>query len=103
MHWLISVILNVYRTPTNVLQQWNKPRQRQVDILPVEKLGDRHRELLPSQRSYGSGVVFDPRPISYGNSDSSVAVENLRCDLLQLDQQRGLLNIIYFFITFFPS
>ena len=32
-------------TPTNVLQQWNKPRQRQVDIIPVEKLGDRHRDL----------------------------------------------------------
>ena len=53
-----------YCTSTEILQQWNRPRQKRVDIVPVDELGSRRRSLTSSVRSYGSGVVFDPRPTS---------------------------------------
>ena len=40
--------------------------------------------MTSSIRSYGSGVVFDPRPTSLRESNSSQALERLRCDLLDL-------------------
>ena len=83
-----------YRTSTEILQQWNRPRQRHVDIVPVDELGSRRRSLTSSVRSYGSGVVFDPRPTSLRDLNPLVALEKLRCDLLSLNQPCGLLNII---------
>ena len=51
------------QTCTDVLQQWNQPRSRHVQILPVEELGSHRRKLQPSaERTQGSGVIFDPRP-----------------------------------------
>lgn len=83
-----------YHTSTDMLQQWNRPRQRHVDIIPVAELGSHRRHLTSSVRLYGSGVVFDPRPTSLRDRDPSVALEKLRCDLLSLNQPCGLLNII---------
>ena len=83
-----------YHTSTEILQQWNRPRQRHVDIVPVDELGSRRRSLTSSVRSYGSGVVFDPRPTSLRDLNPLVALEKLRCDLLSLNQPCGLLNII---------
>ena len=97
-----------YHTSTDMLQQWNRPRQRHVDVGPVDELGSCRRQLTPSIRSYGSGVVFDPRPTCFRESDSSVALGRLRCDLLDLDllcdlldldQPCGILNIIVPSIT----
>ena len=59
-----------FRTCTNQLQQWNQPRGRRVDLIPVEKLGARHRELLPQKYlAYGSLVIFYPRPPSQQEVD----------------------------------
>ena len=87
-----------YQTSTQMLQQWNIPRQRHVDIVPVDKLGTHQRQLTSSIRSYGSGVVFNPCPTSLRKSNSSQAIERLRCDLLDLHQPCGLLNILAIFI-----
>ena len=54
-----------YRTSTDMLQQWNRFRQRHVEMVPVDELGSCRRQLTPSIRSYGSGVVFDPRPTCF--------------------------------------
>ena len=87
-------ILPAFQTATDKLQQWNQPRSRHVNIIPVDKLGFHHRELQPSTvRSQGSGVVFDPRPPSLRNLHP-MAIENLRCDLQQINKPCGLLNII---------
>ena len=83
-----------YHTSTEILQQWNRPRQRHVDIVPVDELGSHRRSLTSSVRSYGSGVVFDPRPTSLKDLNTLVALEKLRCDLLSLNQPCGLLDII---------
>ena len=44
-----STSLRELLTCTDPLQQWNRSRVRKVEPLPVEKLGDRQRELLPSK------------------------------------------------------
>ena len=45
-------------------------------------------------RSYGLGVMIDPCPTSLREVDTSQSLERLRCDLLNLHQPCGLLNII---------
>ena len=87
-------ILPEFQTATDKLQQWNQPRSRHVDIIPVDRLVFRRRELQPSTvHSQGSGVVFDPRPPSLRNLHP-MAIEKLRCDLQQINNPCGLLNII---------
>ena len=87
-------ILPEFQTATDKLQQWNQLRSRHVNIIPVDKLGFRRRELQPSTvRNQGSGVVFDPRPPSL-RTLHPMAIENLRCDLQQINKPCGLLNII---------
>ena len=81
-------------TCTDRLQQWNHPRGRKVDRIPVDKLGDRRRELLPSKiRDKGSKMIYDPRPPHLRTADS-LALENLRCELLRIDKPCALLNVI---------
>ena len=83
-----------FQSCTSHLQQWNRPRGRHLDPIPVEMLGSRRRELIPSKkRDYGSMMVFDPRPSNERLSDPK-ALERLRCDLLGLAQPVGFLNII---------
>ena len=49
-------------TCTDRLQQWNRPRGRKIELIPVEHLGDRRRELLPSKiREKGSQMVRHPQ------------------------------------------
>ena len=81
-------------TCTDRLQQWNHPRGRKLDPIPVEKLGDRRRELLPSKiRGKGSQMVYDPRPQHLREADN-FALENLRCKLLCINKPCALLNVI---------
>ena len=54
-----------YYTSTEMLQQWNRSRQRYVDIIPVDALGSHRRSLTSYVRSYRSGVVFDIRRTSF--------------------------------------
>ena len=83
-----------YRTCTDVLQQWNRPRPRHVEIIPVSELGSHRRQLTPSVKSAGSGVMFDPRPANCVNIDIPNRLERLRCDLLAIDQPCALLNVL---------
>ena len=84
-----------FLTCTDQLQQWNQPRGRHVDIIPVEQLGSRRRELVPTpKRTLGSGEIFDPRPHHLRHFNPLVRLERLRCDLQDLSQPCGLLNII---------
>ena len=53
-----------FLTCTDQLQQWNRPRGRRVEPIPVDQLGARRRELFPSKRAAGSKAIFDPRPQS---------------------------------------
>ena len=81
-------------TCTDRLQQWNHPRGRKLDPIPVEKLGDRRRELLPSKiHGKGSQMVYDPQPQHLREADH-FALENLHCKLLCTNKPCALLNVI---------
>ena len=81
-------------TCTDQLQQWNRPRGRKIDPIPVDQIGIRRRELLPSKvRSKGSGMIYDPRPLHLREVDPQ-AIEKLRCDLLKTSQPCGFLNVL---------
>ena len=87
-------VLPEFLTCTDKLQQWNRPRGRHVEPIPVEQLGSRRRDLMPTKEpALGSQMVFDPRPLSLKQADP-VALETLRCDLLSLGQPSGLLSVI---------
>ena len=58
-----------FLTCTDKLQQWSKPRCQHVTKIPVDKLGSLRRQLSDKKRSYGSGMVFDPCPITLRKSN----------------------------------
>ena len=80
-----------FLTCTDKLQQWNHPRGRRVDPVPVDQIGARRRELLPSKRA--APHVYDPRPMDLRAPDP-VLLEDLRCDLINLGQPCGFLNLL---------
>ena len=83
-----------YQTCTDTLQQWNRLRARKVEPIPVDQLGDRRRDLLPSKvRAKGSQMVYDPRPLHLRQPDPQ-ATEKLRCDLLTINKPCGFSNIL---------
>ena len=48
-----------HQTCTDTLQQWNCPRAHKVEPVPVNQLGDRRRQLLPSKvRAKGSQMIL---------------------------------------------
>ena len=83
-----------YQTCTDTLQQWNRPRARKVEPIPVNQLGDRRRELIPTKvRAKGSQMIFDPRPLHLRQPDLN-AIEVLRCDLLAINRPCGFISLL---------
>ena len=59
-----------FLTCTDKLQQWNQPRAKCIDPIPVNQLGARRRELLaPRKKFSGANVIFDPQPLAYREPD----------------------------------
>ena len=82
-----------FLTCTDKLQQWNHPRAKRIDPIPVNPLGTRRRELLPPRKkSSGANVIFDPRPLAYREPDPG-ALEELRCTLYTL-KKPALLSVL---------
>ena len=83
-----------FLTCTDRLQQWNQPRAKRIDPIPVNQLGARRRELLPPRKkSSGANVIFDPRPLAYREPDPG-ALEELRCTLHTLKEPCALLSVL---------
>lgn len=80
-----------FLTCTDKLQQWNHPRGRRVDPVPVDQIDARRRELLPSKRA--AHQVYDPRPMKFRMPDP-ILLEDLRCDLINLGQPCSFLSLL---------
>ena len=80
-----------YLTCTDRLQEWNKPRQKGLDPLPVASLTHRRNVILQNKSS--SLVSFDPRPLEHRKLGSEV-IETLRCDLLALNESSAFLDLL---------
>lgn len=78
-----------FLTCTDRLQTWNQPRPKKLEPIAVEDLRTRKQQLKPSairsSRQTRTASQFDPRPEEFAISDL-VAIENLRCRLLQLNK-----------------
>ena len=81
-----------FRTCTDQLQQWNRPRPKKLDVIPVASLASRRHELLNKVVSK-SASTFDPRQPDDCKLGSE-ALEKLHCDLLSLNQPCAFLNIL---------
>ena len=82
-----------FLTCTDKLQQWNHPRGRRVEPVPVDKISARRHELLPSRTSTAS-QLYDPRP-AYLRVPDPKLLEILRCDLINQGQQPcGFLSLL---------
>ena len=77
------------------LQEWNRPRPKKLDIIPVADLSSRRHEILKTERKENSlsPSCYDPRPPEH-HRVSLEAVEKLRCDLLSLNQPCAFLDIL---------
>ena len=83
-----------FLTSTEKLQQWNQPRPKKLEIIPVAELSSRRDEILKKKND---NVLFhrtyDPRPVEYRIVDNA-ALEGLRCDLQSLNQRSAFLDIL---------
>ena len=79
-------------TCTDCLQQWNCPRGRKIEPIPVEHLGDRRRELMMPSK-IRSQMIYARQP-QYREIDHDAALENLRCDLVSVNKPCALLNVL---------
>lgn len=83
-----------FLTCTEKLQQWNRPRAKRTDPIPVHELGACRRELLPpKKKSSGAHMIFDPRLLTLRKVDPA-AQEQLRCSLLALGEPCALLCVL---------
>lgn len=82
-----------FATCTDRLQAWNKPRQKKLSIIPVHELNARRCEILQKQSSGKILSTFDPRQPE-DRKLCAGAIEKLRCDLLQLNENCAFLDVL---------
>ena len=82
-----------FLTCTDQLQQWNRPRPKKLEVIPVAKLSSRRSETLKKVSRSTSVSTFDPPPPAHHKLGHD-AIETLRCDLLALNQPLAFLDIL---------
>ena len=83
-----------FLTCTQRLQEWNKPRPRKVDPIPVLQLSSRRKEILGGKSGLRPiPAQYDPRPVSLRSPDP-LLLEKLRTDLLQLNRPCVLTQLL---------
>ena len=82
-----------YVTCTDKLQQWNKPREKKVPIIPLHQLNARRSEILQLNSSGKNLSTFDPRQPE-DRKLCEGTIEELRCNLLTLNQHCAFLDIL---------
>lgn len=70
-----------FLTCTERLQEWNRPRPRRVEAIPVLELSSRKQEILKKQSHCPVPSQYDPHPLSMRAPDPCL-MERLRVDLL---------------------
>ena len=60
---------------TQKLQEWNRPRSRKLEAIPVLELGSRKQEILKKTARRPVPSQYDPQPISM-QSPNPALVEN---------------------------
>ena len=81
-----------FLTCTDKLQQWNRPRPKKLEVIPVTSLSSRRRKIMNKKKSLQI-CTFDPRPLEHRQIRSR-GIEKLRCDLLQLNQSFAFSDVL---------
>ena len=81
-----------FLTCNDKLQQWNRPRPKKLEVIPVTSLSSRRRKIMNKKKSLQI-CTFDPRPLEHRQIGSS-GIEKLCCDLLQLNQSFAFSDVI---------
>ena len=97
MEFCTSGHLPDFLTSTQKLKEWNRPRQRRVEAIPVLDLNACKHQI--TKKDTGSTYhpipsQYDPRPLSLRSPINSTTVENLRTDLLECNPSCALLQVI---------
>ncbi len=79
-------------TCTDKLQQWNRPRPKKLEVIPVVNLTSRRCEILKIENKGSLLSTFDPRQPN--RELGSETMERLCCDLLSLNQPCAFLDIL---------
>ena len=84
-----------FLTCTQRLQEWNQPRKKKVDPVPVVDIKDRKQSIKGVRKSSGSRTPtkYDPRPPNLRFQDFE-AVEQLRVDLLSSGRSYALTTLL---------
>ena len=80
-------------TCTEKLQEWNRPRGKKVQPIPVEDFIDRKHEILGNYRQAPAQREYNPRPPRYHTPDVA-RVELLRRELLAINHDVVLLHLL---------
>ena len=82
-----------FLTCTDRLQQWNKPRPKKVDPIPVAEFFKRKVDIVKKGNKGFCISEFDPRP-STKQADNPSLLENLRVTLLGLNSPSALSQLL---------
>ena len=82
-----------FLTCTDRLQQWNKPRHKKVDPIPVTEFSKRKVDIVKKGNKDLCISEFDPRPSSQHSDDPSL-LETLRVTLLELNAPSALSQLL---------
>ncbi len=86
----VTSIPDIY---TENIQEWNKPRGKRVEVIPIQDFEGRKREILGHSKEIPVPKDYDPRPISLHSPDN-LQLEKLRTDLLAVNHQACLLHLL---------
>lgn len=90
-----SGCLSDFVTCTEKLQEWNVPRPRKVDVVPVIELSSRKEKILKKKtRCHPVPSQYDPRPSSIQQIPDTSVTEKLRVDLLKTNSSCALLQLL---------
>lgn len=91
----IRPFLSDFVTCTEKLQEWNVPRPRKVDVVPVIELSSRKEKILKKKtRCHPVPSHYDPRPSSIQQIPDTSLTEKLRVDLLKTNSSCALLQLL---------
>ncbi len=81
-------------TCTEKLQEWNRPKQKKVEVIPVLDLTARKQSILKTSYRCPVPSQYDPRPASMRRLDDEIMTEKLRIGLLQTNPTSSMLQLL---------
>lgn len=83
---------------TELLQQWNRPRLKKVEVIPVDEICARRESIVSkNEQNPTQQIKYNPIPLSLRSQSVGSAdrlTEKLRADMLRFNPTCGLLQLL---------